>query len=175
MKNYLSTENRILKSNSFCYGDLKGCKFYTDNLNISPNKSFYGCLLKKWQDIPGRDKSPLRTFTRIHTMRSEVKSNSSIENLTESGSVEESWETFTKQQSCSSPDLFDSDYEGYSPKMRITPTKLEVTKIHKSDSGIEHFETFSRDSLVLTEDICDISFNAESEHSKNTSKHVFYL
>lgn len=168
LRSFLPTDRRILKSNWFSHSDLKAYEFYVNNLCLSPNKkSSYGCLLRKWEDIPGRNKSPLRSCTLNKMVNSKKNLSDNKKSVIASESaIETATEEISRQQSCSSPDLFDSADESCSPKN--TPQKLELTKIYKSDSGIEHFETFLNNSSEIVEDICNTS-SSENERSKNTS------
>ncbi|KAJ8958585.1 hypothetical protein NQ318_016306 [Aromia moschata] len=101
--------------------------YYSKNLNITPNRGNCGCLLRKWDDIPGREKTPeryeqrsiknasnqFRTWQTIKDISQEhqIKHNNSntLTNLAE--------ENLSTRNNCVSPDLFDSDDEfNCSPK-----------------------------------------------------------
>lgn len=133
------------------------------SLNLSISKSSCGCLLKNWDDIAGRDKSPQR-------------GNSNTENAANKESVSNEINTDSSiHETCRSPDLFDSDDEHDSEnKLSRTPVRTQndavLTTVFKSNSGIAHFESVCEDSLTISRQINQLLGETSPSYSLNTHK-----
>lgn len=137
-------------------------KYYIKNLNLSPSKSKCGCLLKKWDDIPGREKSPIRSefdqidnFENVPTISiscseyteelnlqiiNQQDNNKSLSNVN-SNKIPHSPPKYSKSRNCISPDLFESESESEyilkSPDMidDFSQSLLSPSKKQKSQSN----------------------------------------
>ncbi|KAG5900568.1 hypothetical protein JTB14_022875 [Gonioctena quinquepunctata] len=78
LEEYHCKENHILNINKIASSELKLFCYYCSSLKIPQNESTYGCLLKKWNEIPGREKSPERILRTVN--RDEFTGRDSVTN-----------------------------------------------------------------------------------------------
>lgn len=140
IKQYFVLESKLISLNSKTLDDLQEDLYTVKALNFPFTPSCCGCLLRRWEDIPGRDKSPQ------HTGDSEAMN-----------SKTESKFSSTKSR-CISPDLFESsseesneDIENDTNTTGVINKSKVLTKLYRSDSGIEHFEYVCENPEVVSE------------------------
>lgn len=154
IREWYDPTSKIIHLNSLNINDLQSDCYSVKSLNLPTSKCCCGCLLKNWVDIPGRDISP----SREHSSEIVVD-------------VHKSPETPLKRSECCvSPDIFDSDY-GEAPYTSSRSGTLtdslaqktnNLTKIYKSNSGIQHFESICEDSFLVCEKL-NIIMNEKSK------------
>ncbi|KAJ8925309.1 hypothetical protein NQ315_009139 [Exocentrus adspersus] len=83
--------------------------YYNKELNMSPAKSKCGCLLKKWENIPGREKSPTPTKIKDIEVDNQVICINNDSNNSTTSDLNSQIENSTYRGI--SPDLFDSESE----------------------------------------------------------------
>lgn len=147
-----------------------------NTLNLPTSEFCCGCLLKKWEDIPGRDDSPKRSNDlEIKTAETTVHSSEKSSEMSESHP--------SRYQSCVSPDLFDTsdcvlEYPGMDQNEANTnvESKQSFKKIvYQSDSGIEHFESVvecQNDKITKEYSTYEILVKENSQES-NHSRSVY--
>ncbi|XP_023311827.1 structure-specific endonuclease subunit SLX4 isoform X1 [Anoplophora glabripennis] len=163
-------------------------KYYIKSLNISPTRSKCGSLLKKWEDIPGREKSPIRgeldktdknninnvSIVSVSSSQSSLKLDATITTISYNLSVKSQ-----VKRDCISPDLFESEDETeYTPQSPntvddfsqslLSPSKKQL-KLSQPDSfeEVPKYTTLKTDSLELIEDNSEETSQKSSPLTKN--------
>nr|XP_023017706.1 structure-specific endonuclease subunit SLX4 isoform X2 [Leptinotarsa decemlineata] len=192
LQKYHCQENHILNIGMIGIDELKNFCYYCCSLEVPPSRAVYGCLLKKWEDIIGREKSPERYFATIESESSDSK-NDDCQNTTFQNDSE-ACNFVDRQLNCPSPDLFDSDDESSlktsdsierfpSSSINMSPFRSsgslcstiqtlqkcsgDMSLICLSNNGIEHYESFNSDFHNLSKEVV-ISKETEKCESHRT-------
>lgn len=170
IKELYSSKSKITNPNLFNSIDLEENIYSVKSLNLPISKPCCGCLLKNWDDISGRDKSP----ERVNSTNTET---SESNELTSNETTINSEKLSSTRKSCRSPDLFDSDDESKPDEISenaicTSPivnakSNIGLTTVFKSNSGIEHFESVCEDSLIVSRQISQILTETSPSYSLN--------
>lgn len=157
IKRYHNKENRIMQLNVVDHENLLKEVYLVKHLNLPIIKYCCGCLLRKWEHIPGRVTSP------NHAPKSELGTKADerlLRSENSSGEFEKSSNVYSRGLS---PDLFESDDElsfrengrnvvNSSPNTE-NRENMVLSNVFKSNFGIEHFESLCEESLIVSKQI----------------------
>lgn len=176
LKEHLSRDKKIFTLNSLEQKALTDDIFYVNDIKIEKCQIKAGSLLKKWEEIPGREVTPPREhpiskmFSNSEnlpdikpTLSANTNKNSSIETNSEfddSSSKVSSTKTNYKEDRSCSPDLFDSDEETVvhnEKRAAFLDSENIISQSTENDKGIMHYESFSADAMKVAEEIIDLT------------------
>lgn len=173
LKDYVCNEKTILNLNSLNHIALDDGTYYVNLLNIDRSKTKCGYLLKKWEEIPGRELSPIRENEKSETHSKNEKFDfleTHLELPTTPNSKIAHKDSDKIECRSASPDLFSSEDEMVQEADREIFKTEYASQCVKNNQGIYHFESFNEDTVKVAKEFVDLTQSSDDEIEINYMK-----